>query len=388
MYRIVYSVLLLLWATAASAGYTIKTDSGVKVEVGARLVLQYQDYELTDREDDAFGLVQGDDAILAEDDAFGLITADQEFKVRRFRPYIDAKFNDDWEASLSWELGQDRKNVKDAYVRYRGIDWLDVRIGSETVPFSRERMTSSARQHAPERALTGDTEFGVPGRQPGIHLRTRFDYPLNLRLSYVDANVHGDLLTEIQFINPWGSSNVDDNQQDEGTMTVARVDYEVFGRSRYREGHLQKKSSLVISAAVMDWDNKDKVVEIDHVEGWEVSAAYRGHDLSVDLQYNDISATSPYTLGRRLFDEGRADLQTYSVEAGYLFFEKQLEIFGTYQVMKADQWERNWKVYELGASYLFDQHNHKLQLSYRREAFRKGRDVDRNALYLQWQYDY
>lgn len=389
MLKTLSSVLLLLFVTAAQAGYTYKTDSGIEFEVGGRIVLQYRDYEITDFEaDDAFELVGDDGQILDQDDAFALTTADQEYRIRRFRPSLDVTFNDDWEASLSWELAGGRRNVKDAYVRYRGIEWLDIKVGNETVPFSRERMTSSARQHSAERGIMGSTEFGVPGRHPGIHLRTRFDYPLNLRLSYVDANIDGDILTEIQFITPWGASSVDNNQQDEGTMTVARLEYKVFGRGRYREGDLSRKPSLHLSAAMMDWDNKDDVVEIDHVDGWELAAAYRGYDWSVDLQYHEISATSPYTIGRRLFDDGKAEVQTFGVEVGHLFFEKQLEIFGSYQVMAADEWERDWKVYEFGASYLLDKHNHKVQVSYRRENDRKGHDVDKNTLYVQWQYNF
>lgn len=390
MFRMVYSVLLLLFATVANAGYEIKYDNGVELDFGGRLVLQYKDYELTDREDDAFALVEGDGDILAQDDALSLTHGDQEFVLRRIRPSINAKFNDDWEARLSWEFGDGPNNIKNAYVRYRGIDWLDIKVGHETVPFGRERMTSSGRQHAPERALTGDTEFGVPGRMPGIHFTTRFDIPVNMQLSYVDANVHGDLLTEIQFRSPWGATEVEDNLQDKGTMTVARIDYNIFGKVRYREGHLKGKPGLNLSMALMDWDHKNNinVVEIDHVEGWEVALAYRGYDLSVDLQYHDISATSPYTIERRLFDNGKAHLQTFSAELGYLFFEKQLELFGSYQTMAADEWDKNWRVYELGASYLIDKHNHKVQLSYQRETFRKGRDADKNTLYLQWQYNY
>ncbi len=389
MLKRIGSMLLLLLATQVQAGYQYKTQSGVEIEFGARVVLQYRDFESQDyEEDDAFGLVAGDNAILAEDDALGLTTADQQFRVRRFRPSIDVAFNKDWEASLSWELAAGRRNIKDAYVRFRGIEWLDVRFGSDTVPFSRERITSSARQHSPERAITGDTEFGVPGRQPGLHLRTRFDFPLNLRLSYADANIHGDLLTEIQFINPWGRSEVEDNLQDEGTMTVARLEYEVFGKMRYREGHLKEKPALHLSAAILNWQNKHQAVEIDALNGWEVAAAYRGYDWSVDLQYHELTADSPYDIDKRLFEHGKAALQSYSVEVGHMFFDKQVELFGAYQLMSADAWSQDWQVKEVGMSYFLDGHQHKLQLSYRKEQGRKGRDADQQSLYLQWQYDY
>lgn len=390
MLRIVYSVLMLLLATTAKAGYTIKTDGGAKYEFGGRIVVQYRERETTDREEDAFDLVEGDGNVLEEDDAFALTTADDDFRIRRFRPSISAKFNSDWEARLSWEFGDGPNEVKNAYVRYRGIQWLDIRVGNEVVPFSRERMTSSGRQHSANRALTGTREFGVPGRQPGIHLKTRFDYPVNLYLSYADANINGDILTEVQFLNPWGSSDIPDNMQDEGTLTALRVDYNIFGKQRYREGDLKGKPSLNFSAAIMDWDHKNNIniVEIEHVEGWEAALGYRGYGLSVDLQYQEISATSPYTLGRRLFDDGKAEIDTLSIEAGYLFFEKQLEIFGSYQVMATKEWDKDWKVYELGGSYLIDKHNHKLQISYRTEDYRKGRETDRDTLSVQWQYNF
>jgi len=361
-------LILLLFSTTARAGYEIKFDNEVTIEAGGRIVVQYQQFDV---EIEGAGDLNDDELIF-----------------RRLRPYLKLKYKDNWQVKLAWEIGEGRNSIKDAYVRYRGIDWLDIKLGNETLPFSRERMTSSAKQQSPERTLVGDTEFGVPGRQLGIHLKTGFAAPFSFYLSFAKANIHGDLLTEIQFISPLSNSRIADSLQDEGSIMVARVDYKLWGGTKYRQGNLKDNTGLTLSVAVYDWDNQHTVVEINHAEGIEVSVAYRGAGLSIDAEYNELSAESPFLLDRPLFDMGKAGLQQSSIEAGYLIFKNQLELVASIQAMQADNWSRDWGIWEVGANYFFSGHNHKLQLSYRDQENVKGKLVDERAVFLQWQYNY
>ena len=196
----------------------------------------------------------------------------------------------------------------------------------------------------------------------------------------------------MQFISPISNSKIDDGLQDEGNLGVVRLDFNIWKGAKYRQGNLKGLSTdnvgLTLSLALYDWDNKKDVVEIEHSDGAEVALAFRGYGLSVDVEYNDITAHSPFTLIRPLFANGQAAIEQFSIEAGYLIFNNQLEIIASQQSMKADTWINDWEIWEVGANYFFDGHKHKVQLSYRDEKNVKGKLVDESGLFLQWQYDF
>ncbi len=360
------TVITVGTACAAQAGY--KLDYGEhQLELGGRVVLQLRDIEEV-RDHQQQDLREG--------------------RVRRLRPYLDYRFADDWRAKLSWEFAEDKNSVRSAYLQYQGIEGLSIRIGNDTVPFSRERITSSAKQAAPERMLTGDTEFGVPGRQPGLHLEYQAPWPVTLYLSSAAANIHGDLLTEIQFISPVEHQEIPDELQDKGWINAARLDYSLGHKVKYRQGDFKRKPGLMLSASAYRWHNTSTLVELDNVTGTELSAALRGYGVSVDAQYNHILAETPYQLERPLFSAGKATLDQYSLESGVMLWAQKVELIGSVQRMSAKTWTQHWDVWELGLNYYLDKHDHKFQLSYRDQQGVKGKTRTLKEWVLQWQYNY
>jgi len=367
--RMPFIFLIILLSNNAFAGYKIKINDQFKLNLGIRAVVQFEDNKLQ---------IDNEENI-----------TDSEISFRRLRPYIKANIGKDWQGKLAWEISSGRQSIKDIYMRYKGFNWLDIKLGNETLPFSRERMTSSAKQQLPERTLVGDTEFGIPGRQPGIHLKTKFDVPLTFYLAHAKANIHGDLLTEIQFIGHFENSDIPERLQDIGEITVARIDYNLWQGAKYNQGFLAKsKTGLTFSLASYKWKNKKTVVEIEDVEGIEASISYRGHNLSLDTQFNEITANSPFKLERPLFNLGEARLEQSSTELGYMLWSNKLEVVISNENMQADSWKNEWRVKEFGFNYFLSGHDHKLQLSYRKQTNIKGKSNRDKSIFLQWQYAY
>jgi len=129
-------IVALVAVTGAMAGITVYEKDATKLEVGARIQIQYLQAEDSD----------GDNA----DDLF----------FRRLRPYIAGTVTEDWFGKLELDFGEslddDDSQIKDAFVEYRGWEYVKVTIGNSKTTFSREFMTSSGSQQLIERTVVGD----------------------------------------------------------------------------------------------------------------------------------------------------------------------------------------------------------------------------------------
>jgi len=349
----------------ASADSQIQLSDNLELETGGRVIARYRFRDIDD-----------------ELESYSY----NEWRFRQIRPYLQLSYAKDWQLKIAYEFGTGKNSLKDVYFRYKGFDWLDIKLGNETLPFSRERMTSSQRQQGVGRTLAGDTEFGVPGRQLGVHLATKLDWPVQFYLSAAQANVYGDLLTEIQFISPLSKTKVADWQQDEGDILVARADFSLWKQVNYSEGDFKGSQKLTLSVAAFDWQHDKTVVEIDDIKGQEVSLAYRGFGLSSDLEYQTIEATSPFSLERPLFQNGEAELSKVSWEIGYMWSSFDVETYVSSSHIKSDFWLQDWRAKEVGLNYFLDKHNNKLQVSFSSHENGKGQNQDENRVSLQWVY--
>ncbi|TFH14981.1 MAG: hypothetical protein E4H02_08790, partial [Lentisphaerales bacterium] len=143
-------VVTITLAVASSqtfaAGVKYKNEDGDYVKLGGRIQLQYH---MTDPD--------------------GGDSTDALF-FRRFRPYIEGSVHEDWTGKFQFDLGKSAVALKDAYMKYSGLGFMDITVGNAMFCFSREQLTSSKYQQLVERTFVGDHNYGTPDRQAGIHL--------------------------------------------------------------------------------------------------------------------------------------------------------------------------------------------------------------------------
>ena len=91
-----------------------------------------------------------------------------ESQVRRARLTVKVPIIMNWSSKLQVAIneGDDTYEIKDLYVRYRGFEHADVKIGKFKEPFGLENLTSSANNLFTERSLS---TFAI-GRNKGINL--------------------------------------------------------------------------------------------------------------------------------------------------------------------------------------------------------------------------
>ncbi|RMH22018.1 MAG: hypothetical protein D6698_01925, partial [Gammaproteobacteria bacterium] len=139
----------LVIAPASQAGVTYK-DGDKWMELGGRIQLQYHNTSPS-------GTNTGS-------------TTDKIF-FRRLRPFIAGSVTPDWKGKFQWDMGKGKTTIKDAYMEYKGIEGIKIRIGNAYVPFSREDMTSSKKQQTVERTFVGDHNYGSPERNAGVFVK-------------------------------------------------------------------------------------------------------------------------------------------------------------------------------------------------------------------------
>ncbi|MDG2018689.1 MAG: porin [Porticoccaceae bacterium] len=105
------------------------------------------------------------DGIYREDQQDGY-TYDSQ--LRRARLSLKLPIAKNWSSKLQVALneGDDSYEIKDLYIRYKGFDVADIKIGQSKEPFGLENLTSSANTLLTERALA---VFAL-GRSKGINL--------------------------------------------------------------------------------------------------------------------------------------------------------------------------------------------------------------------------
>lgn len=399
-----YLILSFLgYSSFSVAGYDVVERDNLNVEVGARLVLQASNIE-TIRSDDT--------------------RRESETEVRRFRPYIRLKTGD-WRAKVSYEASDyNIRTLKDAYIEYRGTESLRVKLGNDKVPFSRERMTSSSSQQLPERSLAGENNWGAPGNQPGLHLQYLPADAWNFSLSVVQADLYSDGYSEIRFVSPWERTRISSEALNSGTMVAGRVDFHLGRGAAYKQGDFKRNFGATFSGAAFSWQaDDDTPTLLDHyadASGFEVSAGFRGHGVSLDIEYHVVEAginadkldqeikdfllsnseNQTPSLTANLLANNDAGLTVLHVDTGYMLIDDRLELVASYQRLSSDAenrtssfpsantWQDSWTVGEVGVNYFFDKHRHKIQLSYRDEDSIQGRNRHSKGAYLQWQYDY
>lgn len=356
-------------SVSSIAGITVYKDGEKYLKVGGRIQLQYHDNEFKNGSSD-----------------------ESKLFFRRFRPYIEGSLHKDWKGKFQWDMGKADLSVKDAYMQYKGFNNMKVTVGNANFPFSREFLTSSKKQQLVERSFVGDHNYGTPDRQTGIHLTGHNDgkditWGFSAALAALDPDQK-----KLDFDTVINNSASDWN---EGWMVGGRIDFHPFGKLKFSQGDFKGEQKATIGVAAFTWSNDGQnntagagKPDVDQVNAFEISGAYRNSGFSIDAEYNSFSAdtvTAGYTGG--IFKSGSTKLVNYSLEGGYMIVPAKLELVAAYQVQDADNYASEWARTSVGVNWFIHKHDIKLQTTYRMGENENGvANKDGDEVFVQAQY--
>lgn len=376
---ILVAACALLPALPAAAGVEVYRDGARFVEIGGRIQLQYHAFE--------------PDAGDSEDELF----------FRRLRPYIQGSVTEDWFAKIQFDVGgasgSNEVAVKDAYFRYTGFEAVEVTVGNQKPPFSREFLTSSKEQQLVERTFVGDHNYGSPDRMLGVRVDGEgLGEKLVWSGSFGGASIDPDA-KKLDFDTPVNR----DEDFNEGWLTAGRIELHPFGYAKNSQGDLgHGPLRLALAAAAFTWSNDGdndtytaggvstsaSKADVDEATGFELSAGVRGFGFSVDAQYDLVEAdTVDRGFDGGLWVDGSTELEQLALEGGYMLLPNRLELVGGWQSQDADGYADAWTRTSFGLNYFVDGYKLKGQLTYRMGENLDGvPGNDADELFLQLQY--
>lgn len=375
--------LALVPVTGAVAGITVYEKDATKLEVGARVQIQYLQAEDAD----------GD----TPDDLF----------FRRLRPYIAGTVTEDWFGKFELDFGEsldtDDSQLKDAFVEYRGWESVKLTIGNSKTPFSREFITSSGGQQLIERTVVGDHNFGAPDRQLGIKADGRHAAGRLAWSASVGQERHDPNADRMDFDSPAN----DESDWNEGRLYAARVELHPLGPTPYDQADFNTDSwKFVVGVGSFVWDNDGdrntltdpntgltldpEAVDLDEATGFELSGGVRGHGVSADIEFQKISGeTVDSTFTGGLYEDGETDLDKMAVEGGYMFRNNHLELVAGWDSQDASNYETAMKRTYLGVNIYVNQHKAKFQGTWTMvDDFLGVGGDDRDLLQVQFQFGF
>ncbi len=378
------TVCLITVAVPDAEAAGVRTIDGDKwVEVGGHIQMQYHRVDPD----------QGDET--------------DELLFRRLRPYIEGSFYPDWRGRIQFEFDkakdENEMSLLDVYVAYEGFEQVTLLAGNAFTPFSREQLTSSKRQQLVERTFVGDRNYGVPGRNLGLHASGGLvEKKIGWAVSAVQSSIDPD--TDVLDFDTQINTNSDFN---EGWLFGGRLDFHPLGYMSFAQGDFKKEPRATISLAAFTWNNDDDnntytdpatgltsnpgddQQDVDAVTGFEVSGAIRGYGISIDAEYNRFdSELADDTLTTGLYEDGETTLETLAIEGGYMFPNNRFELVAGYQVLDADNYDEQWTRTSVGANYFFTRnYDVELQVTYRIGENLNGVDGnDADEIFVQMQY--
>lgn len=314
---------------------------------------------------------------------------------RRLRPYIAGSLYPDWVAKFQWDMGgatgDNEISVKDAYIQYSGYKNATISIGNVVFPFSREFVTSSKFQQFVEREFVGDSKYGTPEWNMGIHAKgSNAAKNVTWGAAFAEASIDPNT-SRIDFDTP-ANKQKDFNQ---GWIIGGRVDYHPFGNLKFSQGDFKREQKATVGVAAYTWSNDDDVdnsatsnADMDSVTGFEISGAYRNNGISIDAEYNLFDAKlKDDTVTAGLYEDGETTLTNWMFKGGYMVMPSTLELVAGYASQDADNYKDAWTRITFGANWYVQQHSLKYQLTYRMNENKDGTNGnDENELYLQMQF--
>lgn len=316
-----------------------------------------------------------------------------ELFFRRLRPYIEGSLYPDWVAKIQWDMGGANSDnelaIKDAYVKYSGFSNTQISLGNVVFPFAREFVTSSKFQQFVEREFVGDSKYGTPEWNMGIHAKgSNTSKKVTWGAAFAEANIDPNN-SRIDFDTPVNKKS-DYNQ---GWIVGGRIDYHPFGNLKFSQGDFKREQKMTIGVAAYTWSNDDDNnltpgADVDSVTGFEISGAYRNIGISIDAEYNRFDAElKDDTVTAGLYEDGETTLENWMIKGGYMVMPSTLELVTGYSSQDADNYNDAWTRITFGINWYIHKHDLKYQLTYRMNENKDGLDNnDEDELFLQAQF--
>lgn len=320
-------------------------------------------------------------------------------RLRRAVVTLDVALGRNWQAELQTDLGPltsdgDRVVVKNALIAYAGWEaqyGVVLTVGNQKIPFSRSVLASSSRRGLVERPFTGDRAYGSPGRALSIRADGWHRGKTIFWSAAVADTRHGTDLDELRLD---GVAELGDDGL-EGHLLAGRVEFHPFGEVTRTHGDFDRGPLRVtVGGGVYGWQSDAdspltaQAADVNRVSGLEVSGALRGAGLSVDAEFEHVSASArrPFP-SDGLYANGSTHLRKASVEAGYMILPGRFELLAAVDALHTPTFDRPWRRIAAGANWYVKQHDVKFSFMHREslndEGVREGRS---RAAYVQAQF--
>ena len=324
-------------------------------------------------------------------------TRDHAF-IRRAVVILDVNLTENWQAELQTDFGpltddSDRVIVKNALIKYAGWEktrGIVVAVGNQKVPFSRSLFGSSSRRGLIERPFTGDRAYGSPGRAisiraDGWHREKTVFWSASLAETRHSANPFEIRLDGVAELGDRGM---------EGHLVAGRLEFHPLGAVAREHGDFARGPLRVtIATAAYDWRNdgdKEFVagdVEASRVSGVEVSGGLRAAGLSIDAEFEHVSADARRPVPGSLYADGHARVRKASIEAGYMLVREHLEALAAVDALDATTFGSPWRRMAFGVNWYVKRHDLKFSIMHRESFNERGvSEVRSRATYVQTQF--
>ena len=300
---------------------------------------------------------------------------------------LDVGLDIEWSKKLSTritlKLDEGELDLGTTYLRYRIDKGLRLTLGNMKVPFSAEKLVSRSELPYAERMLTGDSEFGSPGRQPGIMLDYRLD-SISLNLFYGRAHTDSDNFTEVQFLNPLSDEESLDAQIDKGDIAALRLSWD-HNRKRLNNANINGPVTGRLSLATYRWQNHASVGDLERFSGIELAAQLRWSRLMLEVQHNLFTGRmNDNRRARRLFSDTRGEFNQSSLRLRVMLINKRLDLVLARSQMQSVNWPQDHLRDDIGLNLYLDGHNNKGGIFYSIDKNDNGRLNEERRIYLQW----
>jgi phosphate-selective porin OprO and OprP len=238
------------------------------------------------------GRIQADATFHSNDQAVSG-AANDGTEIRRGRLLFKGQFWKDFKFMSEVDFADNSTAVKDMFVTYKGIDWLELTVGHQKQPISMELQESSNDIMFTERSLVNSLTGNLFDRAIGIHLKS----------SGNDWSAQ---------IGAYGESmDPNDNGLDEGYGVASRLTYSPI-------------------------NTKDQVVHLGAFGGYRTSdsqgSAAKGERGRVDIQYETTHMSDLYLTRLRI--DNAKDFKIAGFEAAYM--QGPFSVQGEYSHLWAD----------------------------------------------------
>ena len=291
-----------------------------------------------------------------DEPSFTVERARLEFEGHVFKKWIDYDLSFDLAGSqirslfevvaLSMDLQSENRAavLKNAFIRFDFDDAFALRFGQFKVPYSRQYLTSSARQGFVDRSILRSEV--VPGRDVGIM-------------------AEGELGDDDEFFFEYalGVFNGDEDlarNNDKGLMYAGRVAFHVLGEVPYDEAALRAIEDIRFALGLNGWYHQDDN-HLSERDDWSIGA-----DLAVIWgRFSLFGELHYHERGRRTRDRRAV---AWHLQAGFMILEETLELTARIAEVAWDQsgTEAGAREYLIGVNWYAYAHDLKIQVDFGR----------------------